>query len=122
MVVYTLQWEPHIILDPPFVAISYFSPMTGLYQKYVQEAICTELQKVKFMQQSRNVINHQKCMIYHSHAYTPLKYLEVETGCTYTPGFFVAVDPQTTNCQRTIIALNPPYHGIDPCQWAMTVH
>ena len=97
-------------------------PVMGLYQKYVQAAMHRRLNLCN--NQEMSFINHQKCIRYHSPAYAPLKYLGVKMGDQW-------LHPSSRLLHRCWTADNqlsandrgtPPYHGIAPCQWEMTVH
>ena len=111
LILYTRLASPiAVCIDNP--AISYFSPVTGLFRKYVQEATHGRL----------NFTTTKKChslTIRNVSDITPLPILLISTWeskrviseCTHPPGLCVAVDPQTTNYHRTIVA-SPPHHDI----------
>ena len=89
--------------------ISYFSPVTGLFRKYVHEAMHGRL----------NFTTTKKChslTIRNVSDITPPPTLLLSTWeskrviseCTHHPGLCIAVDPQTTKYHRTIVAPPPP--------------
>ena len=97
-------------------AISHFSPVMGLFRKQVQEATHGRLNFTTTKKCHSLTIRNVSDITSPSTLFlSTWESKRVINDCTHPPGFCVAVDPQTTNCHRTIVT-PPPHHGIAPYQ------